>query len=206
MKKTFLLVVSCLLFLLLSSAAFGAQGPYASGSLGIGFLRDSIVRETGFSGDAEFDSGAVLGLAVGYYIGNCRLEGEFGYQKNDVDKIGAFGVGFNASGDITSTSLLVNGYYDLLKYGALTPYVSLGLGLASLELNDLTVPGATTGSAGDDDMVFAYQVGAGVGYALNPQMTIDFKYRYFATQDPDFGGTKFEYGSHNFLLGLRYNF
>jgi len=42
----------------------------------------------------------------------------------------------------------------------------------------------------EDDTVFAYQIGAGAGYAVNKNITIDLKYRYFATEDPDFEGIK----------------
>lgn len=54
--------------------------------------------------------------------------------------------------------------------------------------------------------MFAYQVGAGVGYALTPQVTLDVKYRYFATADPDFDGTDMEYASHNIYAGIRLDF
>jgi len=57
-----------------------------------------------------------------------------------------------------------------------------------------------------DDTVLAYHVGFGVGYAVNKSVTIDFKYRYFATDDPKFDGTKAEYGNHNIILGVRYSF
>ena len=57
-----------------------------------------------------------------------------------------------------------------------------------------------------DDTVFAWQVGAGIGYALTPQLTFDLKYRYFATSDPEFDGTEVEYASHNVYAGIRLHF
>ena len=54
--------------------------------------------------------------------------------------------------------------------------------------------------------MFAWQVGAGIGYALTPQLTFDLKYRYFATSDPEFDGTEVEYASHNVYAGIRLHF
>ena len=59
----------------------------------------------------------------------------------------------------------------------------------------------------DDDTVLAYQVGAGLGYAVNATTTIFVDYRYFATEDPEFSySQEAEIDSHNISLGLRYNF
>ena len=72
---------------------------------------------------------------------------------------------------------------------------STGVGYANVDLD-----------GDEDDSVFAYQVGAGIGYAVSDQATIDLKYRYFATEDPDFGGVDAEVASHNIYLGIRVNF
>ena len=56
------------------------------------------------------------------------------------------------------------------------------------------------------DTVFAWQFGAGVGYALTKQWTLDFKYRYFDTDKPDFDRAEAELSSHNFTLGIRFDF
>jgi opacity protein-like surface antigen len=98
----------------------------------------------------------------------------------------------------------VNGYYDFTNSSQLTPYISAGIGVAQVEVNDLAVLGIPVGS--EDDTVFAYQLGVGVGYSVTDAITLDMKYRYFATADPDFDGIDGECASHNVYLGLRYNF
>jgi len=45
-----------------------------------------------------------------------------------------------------------------------------------------------------------------VGYAMNENVTLDLQYRYFATEDPEFGVVDAEYATHNVYFGLRYNF
>ncbi len=101
---------------------------------------------------------------------------------------------------MTSTSFLVNGYYDFFTKSPITPYLSAGIGFANLKINDLDDFGDSS------DTVLAYQVGVGLGYAINREVTLDFKYRYFATADPNFDGMDAECGSHNIYVGARYNF
>lgn len=202
MKKTLTIIFSCFTLLMLSSVAFAvapAPGAYVSGNLGVSFLEDSDLSASGMSAELEFDAGAALGLAAGYNLGAFRVEGELGYAKNDIDKATITGLGSGrVSGDVTSLSFLVNGYYDFVNSSPFTPYVSAGIGFARLD--------ASLEGGDDDDDVLAYQVGVGVGYAVNEKVTIDLKYRYFATDDPKFDGIDAEYASHNIFLGIRYNF
>jgi opacity protein-like surface antigen len=46
----------------------------------------------------------------------------------------------------------------------------------------------------------------GLGYSVNENWIIDIAYKYFATEDPDFEGTKAEYKSNNITIGMRYAF
>jgi outer membrane autotransporter protein len=124
-------------------------------------------------------------------------------DKMDVCSGGACGSG-DASGDVTSLSFLANVYYDFVNSTPFTPYLTAGAGVAWLDVNDLAVAGMRVGDS--DDTVFAYQFGAGVGYAINKNLTVDLKYRYFATEDPKFDGIDAEFANHNVYLGLRYNF
>ncbi len=177
------------------------KGLYVSGQLGAAFIADD---EKISKLVLEFDPGLTIGAAVGYKFGKIRAEGELGYQKNDISKCNLSGRDLSVSGDVAGESFLINGYYDFINKTAFTPYLTAGIGMARLELNDLKIAGRNIGSA--DDMVFAYQVGAGVGYAVNKQYTIDLKYRFCSTTEPEFNGVKSDFGSHNVYLGLRYNF
>ena len=103
--------------------------------------------------------------------------------------------------------MVLNGYYDFTNSSNFTPYVSAGLGFSKIEANDYNIIGSGEPDLNDDDTVFAYQVGAGVGYAVNAQFTIDVKYRYFAAEDAKlFETAEVEIASHDLLLGLRFNF
>lgn len=177
------------------------KGPYIGGQLGTAFIAD----DEKFSRVVlEFAPGVAVGATVGYRFGKLRAEGELGYQTNDFDKCNLSRRELSVSGDVAGKSFLINGYYDFINKTAFTPYLTAGIGTARIELNDLTIAGRKIGSA--DDTVFAYQVGAGVGYAVNKNYTIDLKYRFCSTTEPEFNGVKSEFGSHNIYLGLRYNF
>lgn len=200
--KSILIISVCAVLLAFSPSVYSAEGPYVSGNIGLAMPIDSdvtISEEPGVTGDLESDKGLALGVAVGYGFGNIRAEGEIAYQKNDLDKISVGGESEDLTGDTSSLAFLLNGYYDFKNKSAFTPFISAGLGLARVEVSD---------DEGDDenDTVFAYQVGAGVGYAINEKVTLDLKYRYFATSDPEFDGVEIEYSSHNFYAGIRVAF
>jgi len=203
---------SCAMLLSVSSIAYSAEGPYVSGNLGIAMASDSDLSETGATGTMEFDKGFAFGVAAGYGFGNTRVEGEIAYQKNDYDKlslsvpgVGSFS-GLNVDGDATSTAFLLNGYYDFKNNSSITPFIGAGLGFAKVDVGAISVPGVGTLTSSSDDTVFAYQIGAGVGFAVNEKVSLDLKYRYFATSDPDFEGTEAEYSSHNLYAGVRVSF
>lgn len=210
MKKKTLTIACCAALLSISSVAYSAAGPYVSGNVGLAIANDSDWTDSTFPGitlDIESDPGWALGAAVGYaFEFNTRLEAEITYQENDLDNVNVFGFDVDLSGDTSSTALLFNGYYDFNNASAFTPFIGGGIGVANVEINDINIPGSGLPNFGDDDTVFAYQVGAGVAYAINENIDIDVKYRYFATSDPDFDTSEVEYSSHNIYAGVRIGF
>lgn len=209
MKKNLLIIFVFVPVFLFSTSVYSAEGLYVSGNLGFAVASDSDLTDSNVPGvtvNTEFDTGLVFGAALGYDFNRFRVEGEISYQKNDVDKIGAQGVLFDPSGDTTALSFLVNGYYDFINRSAFTPYISAGLGFAQIEFNNLDISGVGFSGSSDDDTVFAYQVGIGIGYSLSEKVTIDVKYRYFGTDDSEYDTTEAEFASNNFLFGIRINF
>ncbi len=173
--------------------AKAVNGPYVSVMGGAAFLTDSDVNPV-----IDTDTGYALGVAAGYKMGKYRVEGEVGYQKNDVDEC-AKGCR-RTSGDIKAYSFLINGYYDFFTKGGFTPFLSAGIGVAKVD-------GDINRVAHVDDTAFAYQVGAGVAYAITKDLAFDLKYRYMDTVDDfGFGNTDPEFSTHNVYAGLRYMF
>lgn len=210
----------CTVLLSLTNPVHAAEGPYFSGNLGFAMLRDAGISDPdlddmGLSSKLESKSGAALAAAMGYDFGNSiRLEGEISYQKNDMDKFTVSSGGMSASidlkGDTTSTALLVNAYYDFSNTSILTPFVTAGCGFAKVKSeitgSDAAAEEGIELQGSSDDTVFAYQIGAGIAYAVSETFGIDAKYRYFATSDLDFEGSTVEFSSHNFYFGVRLSF
>ena len=207
--RIFLIVSVSAMLLCLSTIAYSADGLYISNNVGLVIATDSDVTDPDFLPEInkiilESASGFVLTGALGYTGGPLRGEVEIGYQKNNLDQGKREGPVCPCpvqplSGDITSLSVLVNGYYDFNTASPITPFVSVGLGVARVEV-DNTVLG------NHNDSVFAYQVGGGVGYAVDEQVSVDIKYRYFATSNLEFDNASAEYSNHNFSIGLRTSF
>lgn len=206
------LITSLIALAFLNAAnAYSADGLYVSGNVGMAWLNDSDANDLarpGVTWSREFDTGPAFNAAVGYGMQNLRVEGEFGYQKNDFNKQNALGFSSALDGDVTALSFLVNGYYDIPTGSNFTPFITAGIGLARVDVNDLTVPGLRMAPFNGDDTVLAGQVGAGVSYALNEKLNVDLKYRYFMTDNLEFsrGNTLDGLTSHNVYLGVRYSF
>lgn len=208
MKKN-LLIFACILMIFFYASVSGAEGFYASGNIGVAKAGDSDIIDSTVPGttvDTEFDTGLAFGAALGYDFNKFRVEGEISYQQNEIDKIGSQGVIYDATGDTTVLSFLMNGYYDFINSSAFTPFVSAGLGVAQVEFNNFNISRFGFSGSSDEDTVFAYQIGMGVGYAVTEKVTIDLKYRYFGTEDSEYDTIEAEFASHNFLFGIRVNF
>lgn len=208
MNKNLLITFVCVLAFFFSTTVYSAEGLYVSGNLAFAMASDSDLTDStvpGVTVNTEFDTGLALGAALGYDFNRFRVEGEISYQKTDIDKV-TMGISADASGDISSLAFLINGYFDFVNDSAFTPYISAGLGYAQIDLNDFNVAGSGEPDYSQDDTVFAYQIGAGIGYAVSEKLTIDLKYRYFATEDPEFDTTEAEAASHNIIAGVRVYF
>jgi opacity protein-like surface antigen len=131
-----------------------------------------------------------------------------------------------ASADLDSIVGLANGYFDFEgafphMFGPLQPYISAGIGVARNHLGTTTGVSPLIGPftlGGASRMNFAWALGAGVGYALTPRLTIDLAYKYVDSGEVrngatlTAGGASFQLtpsktgdiGVHAVTLGFRY--
>ena len=180
--------------------------PYISLSGGLNMLQENDFSYdiSGFgsgTGSVDFDTGFVIEGAFGLAFDNIplRTEIELSLQQNDVDQFN-FDVG-SVSGDgedQRTMAVMWNGYFDIKLDSPFTPYILAGIGGADVDDDDI-------------DTLFAYQLGVGVGYALNENIILDLKYKYFLTEDYEFddGVDKIEadgLASHQVQIGIRYQF
>lgn len=203
-------------YILLSTAMVALSMPahasdwYASGSIGITKTKDADINVSGVSGDVSFDNAANFSAALGKEITDkARAELELSYRKTDLDNLSALGVSGDVDGDLKTTALMVNGYYDVMSSGKISPYLTAGLGLAkhSVSTTNTTLPGpvVVTGLS-DDDTVIAYKLGAGVDFKAGANTSVFTQYNYFDTADMDFSTTEADYGAHEIKIGARYSF
>ena len=159
--------------------------------------------------EINFDVGYGLSGALGYHWGLFRVEGEITYAESDIDEVEVVGIGFSGSGDVSSLGFMANAFKDFEIGDGWQFNIGGGIGYAIVSINDASVGGVPL--ADDDDWVFAYQLGTGIGYQMSPTTTLSLDYRYFATVDPEFNdvdGIPFEaeYDSHVIRIGVRFNF
>ncbi len=159
---------------------------------------------TGFTGDFEIDNAINLSVAAGRNISDrSRVELELSHRKADLDQLTIDGTGsFDLTGDLKTTTAMVNGYYDLIGGKKFSPYVSAGLGFAKHD-GEIVAGGI---SVNEDDTVLAYQVGAGASYDIASRTALFGGYRYAGTADPEFGTLDADYDAHEVRVGVRYDF
>lgn len=201
--------------------ALGAEpGPYIGLQGAATFQREADNSGSDLHITSKYNSGYNVAGVLGWNYGqNWRAEAEIGYRRNGLDKLvvdKATGTGlaggqtYAAHGHLGTTDVMGNLWYDFNMGDGWKPYVGGGIGWAHINANNVSTNGVPL--VDDTSNVFAYQLGAGIGYALTPRTTVSVDYRYFATKDPTFTdtatGTQFnsQYRTNNVGLSLRYRF
>ena len=198
-----------------------SNNKYVSLKLGASMLQDEGTFQDSDSditmSDFDVTVGHVVSGAIGMHIPindhSLRLEVEVTNQINELDSFLITSPGrkrqqFNISGtDVSITTFLLNGYKDMTIHNKLSAYISAGLGVAYSEFTtdnasmsyDNSIFSLEDGSY--DGVAFAWQTGAGFGYDLTDNTTINTGYRYL-------GGSSFDLssGGHHVTAGLRYSF
>ncbi|WP_111893837.1 outer membrane protein [Acinetobacter sp. MB5] len=220
MKKLTLsaITLSCLTISISGHTATLAESAYVSAKVGVGIedahnKRYSNSEGTNISGKSGSQSVFTGSIAYGFNLApvyNIPVRAELEYSYHDT-------ADFNFSEVCTSCQLstkvqtvMLNGYYDFKNTSAFTPYISLGLGNASIKTtahNDNFSKAKTTND-------FAWSVGLGVGYTINPNFSIDLGYRYLDAGKSSWNNSetsveeniKARMSSNDVTLGLRYSF
>jgi opacity protein-like surface antigen len=189
--------------------------------------------------DFDFDVGAInnavklenddfgydFGGIAGYDFGGFRVEGEVGYRgisntdletTTGIPAIGLTAGGFapagayDAGGDSTVLSLMLNALGDFGDDDGLQFFVGGGVGKAKVDL-DTTIRNGGPGFIDDDDWGFAWQALAGVRAPLSDNVDVGVKYRYFNVNNVNFTDTAgrdidAKWRSHSLLGTLAVNF
>ncbi|MFL0605694.1 outer membrane protein [Cylindrospermopsis raciborskii] len=140
---------------------------YSSLSLGFGSQSNVDLKEAGQKfGEISFNGAFSFNAAVGYQFEQVRAELEVGNQFFSAKEVIPAVAGATAdlvSGNITATTILLNGYYDIPTGSKLRPYIGGGIGLGFFRGD---VKNNFGGSTNIDGSSFAWQAKAGVQYEV----------------------------------------
>ena len=224
MKNSLLTAVSAaavLLSISASTATAQSGGWYFSVFGGANFLEDTDFGIAGGTITNDYDTGFLVGGAVGYDFGaitggpfGVRVEGELSFRENDIDEHsinGAPGVP-GSDGDTSAFAGMVNLLLDFDVTSGFSIYGGGGIGAANVDFDDHSIPGLV--AMNDDDTRFAYQLIGGIGYEISPNWVVDVQYRYFRVDNVDLTstvatgavGSSTDYESHSVLGGIRWRF
>ena len=192
------ILVSIGILILTSASNSFAQAadvrPYIEAHVGAAIGNDSDVG----SSKVSYDPGLVAGGALGLDFEMLRIEANIDYRRADISKFSTN----NGNGDLQLLSYMINGHLVAPLPYPLKPYLLGGVGFATAFVNNFA--GAPSGR--QSNTRFAYEVGAGIGFDIKRNVTLDMNYRYLGVSDFDLSGTKFSYSANNVLIGVRYSY
>ncbi len=155
----------------------------------------------------DHDTGYALGAAVGAaFTPNISMEIEYAYRSADFT-VRDRDEGDRANGDTSANAFMFNALYvfdGMGATGAVQPYLGGGIGGANVEMS-------AGGQSFDADTLLAYQLIGGVGYELNPNVSLYAEGRWFQTESGEFDGPGSEsfdgeFETFDLLVGIRYVF
>jgi opacity protein-like surface antigen len=155
----------------------------------------------------DHDTGYTLGAAIGAaFMPNISMEIEYAYRSADFT-VRDRDEGDRANGDTSANAFMVNALYvfdGMGATGAVRPYLGGGIGGANAEMS-------AGGQNFDAETLLAYQLIAGVGYELNPNVSLYAEGRWFQTESGKFDGPgqesfDGEFETFDLLVGMRYVF
>jgi opacity protein-like surface antigen len=181
---------------------------YISGGFGMVSLFESDVSSV----EVNYQKGWASFFALGYYTPQgLRPELEIFYQSSDIDDftVNIYNYGtcnFDLDGTVTAKGVLTNMYYDFRNTSILTPYIGAGVGIAEIEVEDVIIRECYS-LPNISDVLFIYQIGAGVSSDITKNVGFDSRIRYFASfDDVELDGMTASYAGWVVSLALRYSF
>ncbi len=183
------------------------RGFYMTGNLGVSWARDS---ETGPVTFDAFAPGGLLTFAVGHTLGShWRVEAEYAYRHNDAELLDfGFAIGERrVRGDLDSSSLGVNVYYDFLPHAAVRPNIGFGGGVTRLKYDMHYID--RTQFVDDKVSSTFMQLLAGFDVELSRRLTFHTGWRVWLSdrQDVDLSDgetVSADHWVHSVEFGLRY--
>lgn len=173
-------------------------------------------------GYVKFSDGWSCDVGLGHRLSaNHRFDVTVEYRGPiDIEGVPDYSVvptGHGQATNVDSFVTMFNAYWDITKWGGITPYVGAGLGFAYNDMDDVLLPetGFRTDGGGNFDLAWALM--AGVAFDVSQDLVVDAGYRYINFGDA-LSGTLGSDGSivprirardldaHEVRVGFRYDF
>ena len=158
------------------SAEEKTKGTYLVGSVGSGVMND--IDFVG-GGTVKFDPGFSGEIGLGYDFGSVRTELTYSSLTTTPEDASEI--------DVEVNSFLISAAYDWRADKKWQPYVGLGVGSSTIDINLAATVGGTSITAGDDNIATA-KLKLGVNYE--------------ASEDMDIYGELWGQGFDDFTIGL----
>ncbi len=172
----------------------------------IGFKPDAnTVVSSIVDRDLSFEQGYGFSIAYGFQSHfNLNTELELSGRWSSLDQLNSPAGQFSTQGDLQSFTFMLNIPWQFRNRTSWTPYVGAGVGMAWQKGEISALPDGSAVASTGEELTFAYQILAGVGYALTPQWELILGYRFFGTIDAQLGTLQLENRSHNVEVGVRW--
>lgn len=147
------------------------------------------------SEDVDMDPGVRLDVAGGYnFAKGFALELEAGLAYNE---------GKDVDLDFYQIPLIASVVYELPLQSKFKPYIGAGAGavfsMVEADSDEVEVD--------DEDFTFAWQLMAGVNYAINDRTEIGIGYKFLANMEPEFEDAELDdVYTHAILAVIKFNF
>ena len=133
----------------------------------------------------SYGTGFMVHGGSGYEAGPYRLEGEIIYAEHPPEGVTLGDIQSSSAGDRSALAGLANFYFDFDTRTRWVPYAGAGIGAAHIALNNIVASPSL--SLDESDVVFAFQLKAGVAYSLSRSTRISVGYRFFGADEPKLG-------------------
>ena len=234
MKKTLLLATVATVAFAMNANA-GVLTPYVSAKLSAAKLdvnqsSREIMDANGLTVNREFSNydsskrvwGTSFAAGVSYGLEGGAIRTELEWQRNTAARMNNTSVWYAGGlGNVDETSktkikthaYMLNAYYDFDTCTKFTPYVGAGIGLAKTKIANMVYGGGFVKST-EKHTGIAWQIGAGIAYALNDNVSVDVGYRYIDYGKFDVSSifdngsfrASYETTANELYAGLRYSF
>lgn len=207
MKNVALIVSATMLLSTAYTASVNAQEMahstwYGEFSLGYSSPKDPDYTFKNGTEKIPLDNGAHVRATVGLDFGDIRGDVRLSYY--DMDGASQIGSTQITSTDLIYLSAMLNGSYDFKVHEKLTPFISVGAGMAGGR-GEGTVVGST--EVGNQVSILpAVRGGVGVSYAISDKVSIVADYDYIHNFASVASGKIDNFGIHSGNLGVRFGF